>query len=418
MSVMFKADSSARSSRKMKEPLRPVGGFEAGREGQESGNLPELVEADTLRERGCGDVPRSFREAFLLHAWEIRLLYRSCRQVFFISALGALFFCALETAFATRPTTRQAGALVAAGRVITDETGRRVTIPAEVRRVVTLAPNLTETIYALGLEDRLAGDTDYCDTPPAARSKPHVGGTVNPSLEAIVALHPDLVLATTSINRIETVDSLARLGIPVYTSDPHTVWGMIDSTARMAELMGAATQGAELAARLKQRLEELHSRLSELPTAHVLFVVWSDPLTTIGQNTFIADALRWAGGESVIASRQNWPQVSLEEVIRLQPDYIVLASGHAETGSSEVEDLRARPMWKELRAVKAEHIVDLGEEISRPSPGLIDAIDRLAHELHPEAFRSKADSPISSPDSHIPTASSNGATKECIQCTH
>ena len=86
-------------------------------------------------------------------------------------------------------------------RIVTDETGRRVAIPADVKRVVTLAPNLTETIYALGLEERLAGDTDYCDTPPAAKLKPHVGGAQNPSLEAIVALHPDLVLATTSINR-------------------------------------------------------------------------------------------------------------------------------------------------------------------------------------------------------------------------
>ena len=91
-------------------------------------------------------------------------------------------------------------------------------IPAEVKRIVTLAPNLTETVYALGLEDRLAGDTNFCDTPAAAKSKPHVGDPQNPSLEAIVALHPDLVLATTSINRLETADALKRLGIAVYTS--------------------------------------------------------------------------------------------------------------------------------------------------------------------------------------------------------
>ena len=120
----------------------------------------------------------------------------------------------------------------AVARVVTDEVGRRVTIPAEVRRIVTLAPNLTETVYALGLEDRLAGDTNYCDTPPAAKSKPHVGDPQNPSLEAIVALHPDLVLATTSINRVETADALAHLGIPVYTTDPPTVRGMLDSIGR------------------------------------------------------------------------------------------------------------------------------------------------------------------------------------------
>lgn len=354
----------------------------------------------------------------MLHVREIRLLGTSNRQVFDFVTASALFVCASQTVFAAHPAIRQAATPATSTRAITDEVGRRVTVPAEVRRVVTLAPNLTEMIYALGLEDRLAGDTNYCDTPAAAKTKPHVGETVNPNLEAIVALHPDLVLATTSINRIETVDSLTRLGIPVYTSDPQTVWGMIDTTARIAELMGAGKQGAELASRLKQRLEELHSRLSELPTTHVLFVVWSDPLITIGQNTFIADALRWAGAESVIVSEQRWPQVSLEEVFRLQPDYIVLAGNHTETSSSDVDDLRTRPVWKELRAVKAGHIVDLGEEISRPSPNMIDAIDQLAHELHPEAFKSKTESPISSPDSHIPSTSSNGAGKECIQCTH
>ena len=98
-------------------------------------------------------------------------------------------------------------------------------------------------MYALGLEDRLAGDTNFCDTPPAAKSKPHVGAPQTPNLEAIVALHPDLVLATTSINRPETVDALLRLGIAVYTSDPHTVRGMLQSIARMADLMGASEQG-------------------------------------------------------------------------------------------------------------------------------------------------------------------------------
>ena len=124
-----------------------------------------------------------------------------------------------------------------------------------------------------GLEDKLAGDTSFCDTPPAAKLKPHVGSPQTPSLEAIVALHPDLVLATTSINRPETVDALARLGIAVYTSDPHTVRGMLDSVAGMADLMGASEQGAALVAQLQARLDAVHARIAELPLVHVLFVV-------------------------------------------------------------------------------------------------------------------------------------------------
>lgn len=287
--------------------------------------------------------------------------------------------------------SRSTGQQVEGARVVTDEAGRRVTIPAEVKRIVTLSPDLTETIYALGLEERLAGDTDFCDTPPAAKSKPHVGGAYHPSLEAIVALHPDLVLASTSINWRSTADTLARLGIPVYASDPHTVRGMLESVERIAELAGAAAQGVALVERLQTRLDALHVQLEPLPMVHVLFVVWEDPLISIGQNTFIADALRWAGAESVILSNQNWPRVSLEEIVRLQPEYIVMTSNHSGSAAGELSELRERPAWKQLAAVERGRVVVVDEEMSRPSPGLVGAIEKLARELHPEAFSEKSE---------------------------
>jgi iron complex transport system substrate-binding protein len=307
-------------------------------------------------------------------------------------------------------------------KIVTDETGRRVAIPFSVRHIVTLAPNLTETIYALGLEDRLAGDTSFCDTPPAAKLKPHVGSPQTPSLEAIVALHPDLVLATTSINRPETVDALARLGIAVYTSDPHTVRGMLGSVAGMADLMGASEQGAALVAQLQARLDAVHARIAELPLVHVLFVVWEDPLITIGQNTFIADALRWAGAESAIVAQQNWPQVSIEEVVRLQPEYIVLTPNHSESDagskSSELESLRARPAWKALKAVELGHVVVASDEFDRPAPGLIGAIEQLARELHPEAVALNAGGRnfVGGAGVQLEMVASACTKKECVSC--
>jgi iron complex transport system substrate-binding protein len=288
-----------------------------------------------------------------------------------------------------------AGTKGSGARTITDEAGLRVTIPAQVNRVVSLAPNLTETIYALGLDAKLVGDTSYCDTPPSAKIKPHVGDTINPSLEAIVALHPDLVLAT-MINRIETVEGLSRLGIPVYTTDPHTVRGMLESTQHVAELMGAADKGTALVAQSQGRLDALHARLADRPLVHVLFVVWVDPLFTIGQNTFIADALHWAGAESVVTSKQDWPQLTFEEVVRLQPEYIVTASAHTgEEGKRSLEEFRARPLWKNLQAIAAGHVAVISDEVDKPSPGLIDAIEDLAHQLHPEAFTEKSATNVS-----------------------
>jgi cobalamin transport system substrate-binding protein len=331
---------------------------------------------------------------------------RATNRIFVRSIAALILFGVAQAALtAARPvgdTLAQAPTQTGAARVMTDEVGRHVTIPAEVRRIVSLAPNLTETVYALGLEDRLAGDTDYCDTPAAARSKPHVGNPQNPSLEAIVALHPDLVLATTSINRVETADALAHLGIPVYTTDASTVRGMLGSIGHMAQAMGAETQGAALVANLQGRLEALQARLADRPLVHVLFVVWEDPLITIGQNTFIADALRWAGAESVVLSKQNWPHVGMEEIVRVQPDYIVLTPNHdigsdagTNAGSDAVKaglaDLRAKPVWRDLQAVELGHVVVAGDDALRPSPGLVDAIERLAHELHPEVFSARSE---------------------------
>jgi iron complex transport system substrate-binding protein len=278
------------------------------------------------------------------------------------------------------------GAQASATRVVTDEVGRRAVMPARVNRIVTLAPNLTETVYALGLEDKLAGDTNFCDTPPAAKKKPHVGDPQDPSLEAIVALRPDLVLATTSINVESTADALARLGIAVYTTDSHTVRGTLDSIAHIADVAGVPDRGTTLVTHLQNRLDALHAKLADLTMVHVLFVVWEDPLITIGENTFIADALRWAGAESIVLSENNWPQLSLEEVVRLQPDYIVFTSGHEGAAKSELADLRAKPVWRDLDAVEMGHVVDVSEEALRPAPGLVDAIEQLAHEVHPEAF--------------------------------
>ncbi|HTV59963.1 MAG TPA: helical backbone metal receptor [Verrucomicrobiae bacterium] len=279
----------------------------------------------------------------------------------------------------------QAGKVAPETREVTDELGRRVRVPLEAKRVVSLAPSLTETIYALGLEDKLAGDTSYCDTPAAAKSKPHVGTPEAPNLEAIVALHPDLVLMA-PINSYEAMNAIARLGIPVYGTEPRTVREMLSSTERIAELMGAAEHGKEMVAKLQGDLDALEVRLENLPPAHVLFVVWEDPLITIGQNTFIADALRWAGAETVIESDEDYPRIGMEEVVRVQPDWIVLSQDHMKDEDTSAAELRTRPVWKDLRAVELGQVTTASDDMERPSPEMVTAIEELARKLHPEAF--------------------------------
>jgi iron complex transport system substrate-binding protein len=280
---------------------------------------------------------------------------------------------------------------------VVDEVGRTVRVPLVPTRIVSLAPNLTETVYALGLQDRLVGDTDYCDYPPEAQKKPKVGGAINPNLEQIAALRPDLVLVTKDLNRLDTVRALDPLGIPSYSTDAaHTIDGIISSTEKLAGILGAAQAGKVVGDDLNRRLSALREKLRTVPATHVLFVVWTEPLISAGKNTFIADALRKAGAISIVDSTQDWPQMSLEEVVHLQPDYLVFATEHMGAGTRAFEELVNRPGWQLLNAVRNRHYAVISDAVNRPAPRIVSAIEDLAHQLHPASFQ---DSP--SPEKEI-----------------
>jgi len=298
---------------------------------------------------------------------------------------AALFFAAPLRSQSASPDSPATPAF----REVMDETGRTVRIPQPVRRIVSLAPSMTETVYALGLQDRLVGDTDFCDYPPDAQTKTKVGGGINPSLEKIVSLHPDLVLVTKAFNLPETVHSLEGLGISSYATDPHSVDDIIASTKKLSGLLDASDSGISVANEMQHHLDDLQRRLASLPAKSVLFVVWTQPLISVGKGTFIADALRRAGAVSIVNSSQDWPQVNLEEMARLQPEYLVFADSHSETVSSQVDTLATLPAWRLLNAVANRRFAVISEAVNRPAPRIVSAIEDLARQLHPEAFADK-----------------------------
>lgn len=315
-----------------------------------------------------------------------------------LAALALLSFPAgAQGAQATAPPPAQTNAENPKPRallVVEDDWGRRVEIPQPVRRIVSLAPSATETVYALGLQDRLVADTDFCDFPPEAKKLPKVGGPFTPNLEVVVSLKPDVVLlAGNSANRKETADALDLLHVPAYATNAKTIDDVLASIARLGEVLGAAEQGKALTDSLRARLVELRRKLGVAPPARVLFVVWQDPLISIGQETYIADALRWADAESVIETKLDWPHVSLEEVVHLQPDYLVFASDHPEEVTSILTGLRKLPGWRDLKALQENRVAIVSEAINRPAPRIVDAIEDVARQLHPEIF---AESPHAS----------------------
>ena len=275
-------------------------------------------------------------------------------------------------------------------RVVKDQTGRNVNVPDNPHRLVSLAPNITETVYALGLGAELVGDTDYCDYPPEAKKKPHVGTMVNPSLERIVALKPDLALGTPEANRRETADQLERLGIPLYGVTASTLAGTLASIEDLGKILGHAAEARSLVAKLQVRIDEVEKRIAGQPKPKVLFVVWYRPLITVGPNTFIADVIRAAGGIPVGEDlKGEWPRLSLEELLPQNPDVILFPK--AESFSPSPEEFQSLPGWKNLRAVKEGRMYFVSETIMRPSPRLVDALEELAGVLHPAvAFQTGA----------------------------
>ncbi len=267
-------------------------------------------------------------------------------------------------------------------RTVKDQTGRMVNVPENPHRLVSLAPNITEIVYALGLGAELVGDTDNCDFPPQATSKPHVGTMMNPSFERIVALKPDLALGTPEANRRETADQLERLGVPVYGVTANTLAGTLASIEDLGKVLGHAAEASQLVAQMQARIDRVENRIKGQPEPRVLFVVWYRPLITIGPGTFIADVIRAAGGNPIGENlKGEWPRLTLEELLPLNPDVILFPK--TESFSPGLEEFRALPGWKDLRAVKDGRMYFVSETIERSGPRLVDALEELANLLHP-----------------------------------
>lgn len=267
-----------------------------------------------------------------------------------------------------------------------DMLGREVTLAAPARRIVSLVPSVTEIVYALGAEHRLAGVTDFCNYPPSARQKPRVGGMVNPNLEAIVALKPDLVVATTEGNREETFAQLRRLGIPTYLVAAHRMGDMTALVVRLGELTERRDAAAALVARLEQRIAAVARAVVRQPRPRVLYVLWPEPLIVPGRESLVTELIQLAGGESITAAEgDSYPRWSLEAAVARAPEVILLADHGAGTGPVDEAKWRGLTSLPAVRAGRL-HRVN-GDLMHRYGPRAVDGLEQLARAIHPEVFK-------------------------------
>ena len=298
-----------------------------------------------------------------------------------------IFAIALATSFlfsCTRPRSSYPSPSSDA-RVVVDEAGRQVRLPQKIERIVSLAPNLTEIVYAVGAGDRLVGRTSYCDYPPAAKTVAEVGDTMQPSVERIIALKPQVVLISTA-SQLETfAKQLGDQRIAVYVTNPNSVDQVLSSIETLGQLFGTADQAKQVGADLRRRTQAVQAAVANQPTVKVFYQVSGEPLYTIGRDAFLTDLIRRAGGISVTADVPTaFPRYSDEAALASQPDAIILPTG----GSMGNANSKVAPALKNSPAVRSNRVFKINDDLlARPGPRLIDGLEQLARALHPEAFK-------------------------------
>ncbi len=272
---------------------------------------------------------------------------------------------------------------------VTDETGRRVNIIAAPQRIVSLAPGITETLYALGLGDKVAGVTTFCDWPAAAREKTRVGGFTNPSIEKIVSLKPDLILATADGNRKDTVQQLERLGLSVYVINPSDTAGVLRSILHIGEITNQKNNAGRLVALLQNKLDHIAGQIRDRKKPRVFFQLGLEPIVTAGRGTLINEVIERAGGVNV-AGRDiaNYPRYSAEGIIGAAPEIIIFAPMVTDREFTAVK--RFWQKFKDVPAVKKNKIYPIDADlINRASPRIFDAVEKMAFIFHPELAKSR-----------------------------
>jgi iron complex transport system substrate-binding protein len=267
-----------------------------------------------------------------------------------------------------------------AAHSVTDEVGRTLMVPDHPRRIVCLVPSITDDVFALGAGTDVVAITDYVEYPPEAKTKPSVGSITDPSLETILALHPDLVLGMPHANSQATLDQLERLGIAVYLVDPHGVEGILRSISSIGHAIGRDGEAHAVVMRLNQRIDAVRASVRGKAVVSVFMPVSYDPVITIGRGAFITEMIAIAGGHSITDDiNQEWPAVSMEAVIARAPEALLMMRG----GKTTMASLKERAGWSILPAVRSGRVYYFDKRMDFPSPVAIDALEDLARQFHP-----------------------------------
>jgi iron complex transport system substrate-binding protein len=270
-------------------------------------------------------------------------------------------------------------------REVGDDLGRTVTIPAKLDRVVSLAPSLTEMIFAAGAGDRLVGVTTFCNYPAEALSIRKVGDTQTPNIESIIALKPQVVFVSTASQLEAFKATLEDNGIKVFVTNANSFENVLKNLRQLGELFRTEDLTAEVIEKLDSRVGAIRQRVAGKTPLRVFVQISREPLFTVGKQSFLTEIMRSAGGESVSAAVETaYPKLSKETALAMDPDVIILSASDDNREPNEV--------FKNSKAVKNGRVYSVDADIlSRPGPRIVDAMEQIAEHLHGGRERSHPD---------------------------
>ena len=297
--------------------------------------------------------------------------------------LAVLLCLGLLFAACSKPNNHKSDSQIGVHQTV-DEAGRTIIVPNTVTRFISLAPSLTEIVYAIGAGEGLVGRTSYCTYPAEAQKVEAVGDTLKPSIERIIALRPQIVFVSTASQLEAFTSQLEAHHIAVYVTDSHDLEGVFHSIQRIADVLGKRPKADELLKQLRARVSSVAERVKSQPPVRVFYQVSDEPLYTIGRDAFITDLIKRAGGVSVTADVPGaWPKYSAESALAANPEAIILPTGGSmgDANSTVASALERSPAVANGRVYKIND-----DHLSRPGPRSVDGLEDLARALHPEVF--------------------------------
>lgn len=270
-----------------------------------------------------------------------------------------------------------------------EDAGQANTNHAYPARIICMAPSITEIVFALGLGDRVVGVSDFCDYPPEAQDRAKIGGVVNPNMEAIVALDPDLVLALPNVTHESLFRSLRLLGINVVTVRNDMLDDLFNTIDKIGEVTSKQREAAAMSNRLRAKFSAVKESVADRPRTRVMFIVGVDPLFVAGRGTFIDELIEIAGGENIAGdSLSKYPQLGIEKVVAMAPEVILYTSLNFEL--TPEQEKMAKELWSaypSIPAVENGRIHGLvADYVTLPGPRLDIGAEEMVRAIHPEVF--------------------------------